>query len=568
MKQENTEYSIKHRKPGSWRRTDVLAASFALNLLSLALPLVILQVYDRIIPKQAESTFVFLLAGVAGALVLEFLLRVLRSAVMAWEAARYDHQEAMRAMRHVLNADTLQYESRSSGYFLDRMQALDRIQGFYSGQAMLLVIDFPFVLIFLAVIAYIAGMLVLVPLALLGLFILVSWYAGNRLHRAVSRRSRMEEQRQNFLIEVLQGIHTIKSMAMEAFMLRRYERLQAQSAGTIYNLASINSLVEGAGASLSQLGIISFVGFGAGWVISGDLSIGALAAGTMLSGRVLQPAIRAMGVWSQFQAVQLAKQQVDELYEVEPEPAGDAVPDTRDGSIDLENVHFSYPGGGQDILAGATLHVRPGEAIAITGRNGVGKSTLIKIVAGFLHPVQGRARLDGCDIRKYKKSALRDHIAVVPQQGVLFEGTLLENMTLFREGEAIEQALELAQILGLYEIIARLPHGLDTRIAGSSLNTLPEGVKQKIVIIRSLIGHPRVVLFDDANANLDIRNDYQLLRLIRRLKGARTMLIVTHRPAYMRLCDRQIELRDGQLVDISDRFNHPRQVANIRPFPR
>ncbi len=557
---------MKHRKPEAWRRADVLAASFSLNLLALALPLVILQIYDRIIPKQAESTLVFLLLGVAAALILEFGLRILRSAVMAWEAARYDHQEAMRAMKHVLQADTMQYESRSSGYFLDRMQALDKIQNFYSGQAMLLVIDFPFVVIFLAVIAYIAGLLVLVPLALLGLFILVSWYAGNRLHQAIATRSRMEEQRQNFLIEVLQGIHTIKSMAMEAFMLRRYERLQSQSAETIYNLASINSLVEGAGASLSQLGLISFVAFGAGWVISGDLSIGALAAGTMLSGRVLQPAIRAMGVWSQLQAVQLAKKQVNELFAVETEPPGAREPESPQGRIDLEDVHFSYPGSPQRLLDGVTLHVKAGEAIAITGSNGAGKSTLAKMLAGLLQPVQGKVCLDGCDIRDYRKSSLRGGIAAVPQQGVLFEGTILENMTLFREGEAIEQALELAQHLGLYEIIARLPLGLETRICGASLNTLPEGVKQKIVIIRSLIGHPRVVLFDDANANLDIHNDYQLLRLIRRFKGSRTLVIVTHRPAYMRLCDRQFELRQGRLIDISERFRRPQ--TNVRQFPR
>ena len=174
-------------------------------------------------------------------LLLEFLLRILRSAIMSWEASRYDHQEAMRAMEHVLSADTEAFESRSSGYFLDRMQALDKIQNFYAGQAMLLVLDFPFIIIFLALIAYIAGVLVAIPLTLLALFMLVSWYAGNRLHHAVSARNRTEEQRQNFLIEVLQGIHSIKSMAMEAFMLRRYERLQAQSAQAIARLANIST---------------------------------------------------------------------------------------------------------------------------------------------------------------------------------------------------------------------------------------------------------------------------------------------------------------------------------------
>ncbi len=552
---------MKYRKPGGWRRADVITASLLLNILALALPLVILQIYDRIIPNQAENTLVFLLAGVAVALLLEFLLRILRSAIMSWEASRYDHQEAMRAMEQVLAANTQAFESHASGYFLDRMQALDKIQNFYSGQAMLLVIDFPFIIIYLAIIAYIAGALVAVPLVLLGLFMLVSWYAGNRLHQAVSERSRMEEQRQNFLIEVLQGIHTVKSMAMEAFMLRRYERLQEQSARAVHRLASINSVVEGVGASFSQLAVIGFVGFGAGWVISGDLSLGALAAGTMLSGRVLMPAIRAMGAWSQFQAVRLAKRQVNELYEIALENKGDLKPDKIQGKLDVERIHYCYPNKQTPVLAGLSLHVAPGESVAITGCNGAGKSTLIKILAGFLEPQQGHVRLDGKDLRDFDLSALRAKIALMPQQGVLFEGTILENMTLYREGEIIEQAMELAHLLGLNEIIARFPQGLDTRISGANLGSLPEGVRQKIIIVRSLVGHPQLMLFDDANANFDIHNDQLLLRLIKRFKGRRTMIIVTHRPAYMRICDRQLELKDGQLIDISQHFRTPPAAA-------
>jgi len=548
---------MNHRKPGAWKRTDVLLASLLLNMLALALPLVILQVYDRIIPNQAESTLLFLVGGVTVALLLEFLLRTLRSAIMSWEASRYDHQEAMRTMEHVLSANTEAFESRASGYFLDRMQALDKIQNFYAGQALLLVLDFPFIIIFLVLITYIAGSLVAIPLALLGLFMLVSWYAGNRLHHAVSARNRTEEQRQNFLIEVLQGIHSIKSMAMEAFMLRRYERLQAQSAQAIARLANINSLVEGVGASFAQLAVISFVGLGAGWVIAGDLSVGALAAGTMLSGRALQPAIRAMGIWSQFQTVRLARRQVDELYQIEREKNGDKQPNELRGFIEVENVRYVYPGKQEPILDGLSLRVEPGESVAITGRNGAGKSTLIKLLAGFLEPQQGSIRLDGCDLKDFDISALRAKCAIMPQQGVLFEGTILENMTLFRQGEIIDQAMELAHLLGLNEIIGRLPHGLDTRISGAYMSTLPEGVRQKIIIVRSLLGHPQVMLFDDANANFDIHNDQLLLRLIKRFKGRRTMVIVTHRPAYMRLCDHQFELKNGQLHNISGQFVQP-----------
>lgn len=537
----------------TWRRQDVFAASFALNMLALALPLMVLQVYDRIIPNQAESTFQFLLAGVAVVILLEFLLRILRSSIMAWEAARYDHRESLRIMDHILSLDATSFGSRPTGYYLDGLQAIDVIRGFYSGQAVMLMVDLPFVVIFLVIIAYITGPLVLVPLALLVLFFVLSWQVGERLYDTVSARNRMEEQRQNFLIEMLQGMHTIKAMAMEALMMRRHERLQAQSAVTVYDLARINSMVESAGASFSQLGIIAFVGFGAGWVIGGELTVGALAAGTMLSGRVLQPTIRAMGVWSQFQAVRLAKHRVTELHEIPTEGKGSRALLSQ-GRIELRNVAFRYDRSADRVLEDLSMQVDPGEAVAITGVNGVGKSTLLKLIAGLVRPEEGVVRVGGYNLAGRDGQDLSGQIALVPQHGTLFEGTVLENMTLYRDGEAVKQALALAKALGLHEILARFPRGLNTRITGTSQSRLPDGVKQKIVIIRALVGEPRIILFDDANANLDLRNDYLLLRLIRSYKGKKTMIIATHRPAYMRLCDRIYELHQGRLHELTDRW--------------
>ena len=539
---------IPHRTPNAWRRLDVLAASLTLNLLALALPMSILQVYDRIIPNSAGSTFQVLLSVLVVVALLEFGLRVMRSVIMSWHAAGYDHAEGIKAIDRLMHADSLSVDMRSQGYFLDRVRALDKIQEFYSGQAMLLVMDFPFVVVFLAVIFVIAGKLVLVPLCLLLLFLLVAVYAGSRLHRAIEERSMMEERRQNFLIEILQGIHTIKSMAMEAFMLRRYERLQGQSADSVYKLARINSVVEGVGASFAQLAVVSFVSTGAFFVIDDKLSIGALAAGTMLSGRVLQPGIRAMGVWSQFQTVRLAREKVRELFEFPQEKSGNfAVGAALQGHYELDSVSFNYPGTNRPLLRDVNLKIKPGEAIAITGNNGSGKSTLLRLMAGFLKPDSGHIKLDHRHLLDYKMADLRSEIAVMPQQGVLFEGTILENMTLYREGAAVQQAIELARILGLDEIVSRLPEGLDTKIAGAAMDNLPEGVKQKIIIIRSLVGDPHVILFDDANANLDLRNDQHLLRLIKRFKGSRTLVIVTHRPSYMNLCDRRFELDGGRL---------------------
>lgn len=539
--------------PKAWRRPDVLASSFAINILALALPIVILQFYDRIIPSKTGGTFLALMTGMVVVVALDLLIKTLRSAVLSWESARFDHKASVDAMEQVLQADNLEFDARPAGFYIDRMHALENIQEFYSGQSILLLIDFPFVIIYLALISVIAGPLVLVPLCLLGIFLLVSVRTGRKLSDSLENRSCMEDRRQNFTIELLQGIHTVKSMAMESLMLRRYERLQYQSAESIYDLSKINSISQGIGSSFSQLAVICFVGVGSISVVQGDLTIGGLAAGTMLTSRVLQPGLRAMGVWIQFQSVRLAIRKVNELFSIPREDYGEfKCEQAVGGRLDLEEVEFAYRGQEKPLLKGLSLTIQPGEIIGLTGANGSGKSTMISLLSGFLRPDSGTIAIDGTPLGEFDIEFLRSQIGIVPQQGVIFEGTILENMTLYREGEAVEQAIELAGKLGLGEIISKLPDGLDTYIGGAAAGSLSEGVKQKIIIVRSLVGNPKIIFFDDSNANFDIKNDKKLVELIRELKGERTMVVVSHRPSLLRLCDRKFELSDGTLQPYSD----------------
>lgn len=546
----NSTDQAQFRIPTSWRRPDVLLASLGINILAMMMPMVVLQAYDRVIPNRAMDTFVILIIGMLGVILLEAMLRVFRSIILAWSGARFEHRESMNAIHRVLHADTLAFENDPRGTYLGRMQSVEEIHQFYSGQSMLLMMDFPFVIIFLILIWFISGNLVLVPMALLLIFACISFFLGRQLHHALKARHNTDLHRQNFLIETLSGIHTIKAMAMEALMMRRYERLQKQSAESVYQLAHINSVVQGFGATFSQIAMVSFVSFGSISVIAGDLSVGALAAGTMLSGRVLQPGLKAMGLWTQFQSVRLSMEKCKELFSLPAEISGKyAGPEPVKGRLTLENVHFKYPSQDEPLHRGISLDIPAGGSVGITGDNGVGKSSLIALLTGFMHPQEGRILLDGRDLKDYDQEYLRSQIGYMPQYGMLYEGTILENMTLFREGEAMDQAAEISRILGLDEIIARLPNGLDTQIGGAAVDTLAEGVRQKIVMVRSLIGHPQLILFDDANASFDIKNDGKLMSVVRDMLGKRTLVIVSHRPSFLRMCDRQFELVDGLLVE-------------------
>ena len=541
------------KTPATWRKPSVLIASLLINIFALALPIVILQVYDRIIPNQAIESFTLLMVGLIAVIIIDSILKIFRSVLLSWEGARFDHRESLHAMNHILDAESTAYSSKPTSYYLDKMHALEQIQEFYSSQSILLAMDLPFVVIFLALIWVIAGPLIFIPLVLLGIFFIVSSRVGNHLHSALKQRSTMEERRQNFIVETLTGIHTIKSMAMESLMLRRYERLQKQSAESVSELAKINSSVQGIGATISTLAVVCFASIGSIYVIDGVLTIGALAAGTMLSSRVLQPGLNAMNIWTQFQTVRLAHSKVAALYSMAEEKSGDLTPvNGINGKIELKDVTFKYPTQEGNLLENVSLTIESGDSISITGNNGVGKSTLISLLSGFLHPNKGVVRIDGKNIFDYEFEFLRAQIGIVPQHGLLFEGTILENMTLYREGKAIDQAIELSKILGLDEIITRLPSGLDTQVGGAAVDTLSEGVRQKIVMVRSLVGHPKIMLFDDANANFDIKNDARLHKVIEDYKQERTLVIVSHRPSFLKLCNRHFKLQNKRLVEITD----------------
>ena len=531
-----------------WLRLDVIAASIGINLLALGLPIVVLQVYDRILPNEATQTLGILIAALVGVAILDGLLRVSRSVLLAWRGVKFEYQQSTRVLAHLLKVDMVSFESQPKGAYLDKIQALEQVREFYYGQSILMLVDLPFVFVFLWLIWLFAGQMVVIPLAVIGVFLVVSLLTGYYLRLALEARSQSDERRQNFLIESLLGIHTLKSMAMESQMQRRFERLQAQSADAVYVLARVNSITQGLGVTFSQAVMVSFLGIGALFAIDGAISVGALAAGTMLAGRVLQPALKAMGLWTHLQSVSLARGKFEELLALPTEAVEETGVEVElAGAVELVDVHFRHPESDDELLRGVSVKIAPGEAVGITGNNGTGKSTLLDLIMGFVHPGAGRVLFDGKDIGELDRSSLRSQIGLVPQRGVLFGGSLLKNMTLFREGTAIDQAVKLSEKLGLEETITRLPEGLDTQVGGGSVDTMSAGFRQRIIMVRALIGDIRVVLFDDANAAFDGKNDQKLTDLLREYKGNQTLIVVSHRPSILKLCDRIFRLEDGHL---------------------
>ncbi len=542
--------------PNHWHRADVLLASLVLNITSLALPLVILQVYDRILPNQALDTFALMVSALIFAALIEVFLRIARSTILAWKGAQYEHATTIELLDHVLHADLVKFESKSIGRHLDKIDAVKQIREFYSGQTILMLVDLPFVLVFLSLIWVFSPQLVFVPLSVMLVFAIVSYVMGKKLKETLNEKSDASERKQNFLIEVLQGMHIIKSMALEAPMMRRLERLQGNSANSIYELSNINSVIQSVGATFSQVAMMCFVGIGSIYVVSGELTVGALAAGTMLSGRIMQPALKAMGLWTQLQGISIAKEKIRELENIPLEAVNDK-PDKIQikGDIEFENVHFKYEHDEEDLINGVSLKIAQGESVGITGSNGSGKSTLVELLMGFMSPREGVIKIDGIDIRHHDRSSMRAQIGYMPQHGIIFDGTILDNLTMFREGAAVDRAIEIANKIGLTGVLMRLPDGLDTKVSGANYDSLPVGVRQQIILVRSLVGcmifgEPKIILFDDADSSLDVKHDQILLEFLSELGEKHTMIIVSHRPSILRLCDRNYLLEDGDLIQL------------------
>ncbi len=550
---------------GAGRTFDILASSTVINLLSLAMPLALLQIYDRIIPNAAANTLAAIVLLVGIALVLEFILRACRTLVTTWMAARFEHAVGCRAIRHLLQADLAAFEAVGTGVHMQRVNAVTTLREFYGGQALQAICDLPFAALFIGLVAYLAGPLALVPIAVVLMFAGMAALATRRMQKALAQRNQADDRRYNFLMEVLTGAHTVKALALENQILRRYERLQATSAEAQHGVAVNSAAALGLGAMFAQVMLFSVVGVGAILVIQGALSVGALAACTILSSRAMQPMQRAVGIWARFQTIRLARQQVQDVFDLPIEaPAPRRAVPTVQGAIELDGVAFRFPQGRSDVVHDITLSIAAGETVAITGASASGKTTLLHLMSGLLTPTAGTVRLDGHDVTRLDPAGVRAQVAYLPQRPVLFDGTIRDNLTMFRPhlGAA---AVKIAEIIGLDDHVALLPLGYETRIGNGATQTLAHGVAQQIAIVRALAGRPRIVLFDEANVALDRGHDVLLRHVLQRLQGHWTLVMVTHRPSLLAIADRTVRIADGALA--SDDRARRRTAAANEPVP-
>lgn len=526
------------------RHPAIIVSSLFINTLTLLLPLSILQIYDRVIPSASIDTLVVLASVLIVAAFLDTILRTLRANLISWESAKFDHQVGIDLIGRLLGREEREFEKEPPGNHLDRLQAADEVRDFYSGQTLLTLLDIPFVALFFILIGIIGGFLVIVPMVLAALLGLLALGAGDVQRPLAKQRADHGDRVSNFLIEVLTGIHSVKSMAMEAAMLRRYERLQENGATLTYRTIKLNNLLQAYGSLIANGSLAGVAAVGSLMVMSNNLSLGGLAACTLLTGRAVQPILRGLSLWNQIQTVDLARGKLVETY-AWPDIGTLNQPSVRapkDGSIEAKGVTYRYAPDLAPVLNDINLSVPAGALVAITGPDEGGKTTFAKIITGELQPEAGSISIGGLLLNDENRQAIRQAVGYVPPEPALFDGTILENLACFEVGEKLDAARGAARLINLEPDIDRLPDGYDSPINARTKSALPPGLVERIAIARALARRPLVLVFDEANATFDRKNEEGFQETLAKLKGRLTTIVITYRPSLIKMADVVVDL--------------------------
>lgn len=531
---------------------EVLVSSFVLQLFALASPLVFQVVIDKVLVHRSLSTLDVLVFALVVMALFEGLLGGVRLYIFSHTTNRVDVELGARLFSHLLALPLSYFEARQVGNSVARVRELENIRSFLTGNAITLVVDVVFTVAFLAVMFLYSPTLALIVVGSLPLYVLLSLVITPMLRRLLAEKFQRGAENQSFLVEAVTGIETLKAMAVEPQIQRRWEEQLAGYVSSAFRATRWTMVGSQIANVVNRLTTAATLWYGAKIVIAGDLSVGELVAFNMLAGNVSGPIVRLANLWQEFQQVRLSVDRLGDILNAPTEApimaARGAMPRLK-GHIRLENVSFRYRPGGPPILSDISLDVPAGQILGIVGPSGSGKSTLTKLIQRLYTPEQGRLSIDGLDLALLDPAALRRQIGVVLQDSVLFTGTVRSNIALADPGMDIERVIHAAKLAGAHEfILDALQEGYDTQI-GERGASLSGGQRQRIALARALAVNPRVLLFDEATSALDAESERIIHDNMKFIAAGRTVLIIAHRLSTVRHAHRIITLERGRIVE-------------------
>lgn len=534
----------------------VLIISLIANLLGLAMPLAIFQVYDRILPNQAGATLFWLIAGLLVAVILDTILRSLRSYILGWAALKNGHRAQQLAMNQLLNANPDERATITRAKWLDGLDAIAEYSNFQGSQNRTILIDIPMAFIFLAMVALVGGALVFVPIVLIIAFGLFSFLQGKEIQSFLDSRSQQDTRQNDFLLETFANIQTVKSLAVESQLLRRFEMLQKTSTVSSYNAIISTNKLQTQGVIFSNMMMICVVSVGAVAVIGGDLSLAALACCSLLTGRMVQPFARALTLFHEIQNIRLARKRCNVFDRIANKGLQSDETDQKmlSGGFRIRNLVLPSNAENKDIKP-YNLSAAPGEFIGIHCQENAERTEFVSFLNGKFLPESGSIFADGFSSKQWHELGVNREIGFVSAKTEIFEGTIIDNLTMFGSANLVESAREASRLIGLEQDIFKLPDGYDTVLSIGSASILSPGFLQRIKIARAIRRQPKVFIFDGANSNMDMRSDKLLADGLLTLKGKMTSVYFSSRPSFLKICDQRYRMQDGHLLP--DDFQKP-----------
>lgn len=530
---------------------EVLAASFCLQLFALVSPLFFQVVIDKVLVHRSMSTLDVLAIGLVATALFETILGILRTYLFSHTTNRIDVELGARLFRHLLALPIGYFQARRVGDSVARVRELENIRNFLTSSALTLIIDLSFSVVFIAVLAFYSPTLTLIVLASLPVYVAISAGATPLFQRRLDEKFQLGAENQAFLVESVTAMETLKAMAVEPQMQRRWEQQLAGYVAASFRVISLANVSSQSVQLVNKLVSVAILYFGARFVMAGDLTVGELVAFNLISGRISAPVLRLAQTWQDFHQARLSIARLGDILNTEPEPVyspGKMALSTIRGDIAFEQVTFRYRIDGPEILRDVQLHIPARQVLGIVGSSGSGKSTLAKLVQRLYIPERGRVLVDGIDVTQVDPAWLRRQIGVVLQDSVLFNCSIRENIAFADPGTSTERVIEAATMAGAHNFILQLPNGYDT-VVGERGSSLSGGQRQRIAIARALVTDPRILIFDEATSALDYESEHIVQQNMAKIVQGRTVLIIAHRLSALRMADRIITIEDGRLVE-------------------
>jgi ATP-binding cassette, subfamily B, bacterial HlyB/CyaB len=530
---------------------EVFVASFFLQLFALATPLIFQVVIDKVLVHRSMTTLDLLIIAFSAIAIFETILGALRTYVFAHTTNRIDVELGARLFRHLLALPIAYFQARRVGDSVARVRELESIRNFLTGSALTLVIDLFFTIVFVAVMFVYSSLLTWIIIASFPFYIAVSAVATPIFRQRLDEKFKRGAENQAFLVESVTGVETLKSMAVEPQMQRRWEEQLAGYVTASFRVTNLGNVASQGVQLVSKLATALTLYFGARLVIEGNLSVGELVAFNMLSGRVSQPVLRLAQVWQDFHQARLSVARLGDILNTPAEQIYNASRSTLPaviGSVRFEHVTFRYRVDGSEVLHDIDFDVPAGQIVGIVGPSGSGKSTVAKLVQRLYVPESGKVLVDGVDLAVVDPAWLRRQIGVVLQENILFNASVRANIALADPAMSMERVIAAATLAGAHDFILELPEGYDT-IVGERGSSLSGGQRQRIAIARALVGNPRILIFDEATSSLDYESEQTIQDNMRRIVEGRTALIIAHRLSTVRRANRIITIERGCIVE-------------------